>query len=73
MDATNPPTRPPTAAELLNDPTVHQALEQAWVDSQPDDPSQRHEEGGLDSYGFAKRPTCDLAGTRGPGSRARHR
>jgi hypothetical protein len=46
MDATNPPTRPPTSAELLNDPTVQQALEQAWIDSQPNDPAARHEEGG---------------------------
>jgi hypothetical protein len=35
----------PTAAELLQDPTVLQALEQAWLDSSPDDPT-RHEEGG---------------------------
>jgi hypothetical protein len=46
MAATNPPTGPPTAAELLNDPTVQQALEQAWIDSRPNDPVQRHEEGG---------------------------
>lgn len=41
-----PPTRPPTPDELLNDPTVQQALEQAWLDSQPNDPANRHEEGG---------------------------
>ena len=46
MAATNPPTRAPTAAELLADPTVQQALKQAWIDSQPNDPAQRHEEGG---------------------------
>jgi hypothetical protein len=46
MDATNPPTRPPTVAELLNDTTVQQALEQAWIDSQFNNPAQRHEEGG---------------------------
>ncbi len=46
MAAINPPTRAPTATELLNDPTVQQALEQAWTDSLPDDPAQRHEEGG---------------------------
>jgi hypothetical protein len=46
MDATQPPTRPPTAAELLADPVVQQALQQAWIDSQPNDPGQRHEEGG---------------------------
>jgi hypothetical protein len=36
----------PTVTELLNQPTVQQALEQAWVDSLPADPAQRHEEGG---------------------------
>src|SRR5262245_16550474 len=36
----------PTVAELLRDPDVQRALEQAWVDSLPDDPAQRHEEGG---------------------------
>jgi hypothetical protein len=38
--------RAPTATELLNDPTVQQALEQAWVDSLSADPVERHEEGG---------------------------
>src|SRR5262245_3428337 len=36
----------PTVAELLNQPIVLQALEEAWADSLPDDPSRRHEEGG---------------------------
>ena len=36
----------PTIADLLNDPTVRQALEEAWTDSLPADPIQRHEEGG---------------------------
>lgn len=36
----------PTIAELLNDPVLLQALEQAWTDSQPNDATQRHEEGG---------------------------
>lgn len=36
----------PTIAELLNDTSVQQALEQAWTDSLPSDPAQRHEEGG---------------------------
>jgi hypothetical protein len=36
----------PSIAELLNDPTVLRALEDAWNDSLPDDPGQRHEEGG---------------------------
>lgn len=36
----------PTATEMLNEPVAWQALEQAWVDSLPGDPAQRHEEGG---------------------------
>jgi hypothetical protein len=36
----------PTATDLLNDVTVQQALEKAWVDSLPADPARRHEEGG---------------------------
>ncbi|HEY3395967.1 MAG TPA: hypothetical protein VGK58_24910 [Lacipirellulaceae bacterium] len=36
----------PTAAELLNEPVVHQALEAAWKDLLADDPVRRHEEGG---------------------------
>jgi hypothetical protein len=41
-----PPTQAPTTAELLGDPVVQQAMEQAWADSLPDDPAHRHEEGG---------------------------
>src|SRR5262245_3470930 len=37
---------PPTAAELMNDAIVRQALEDAWTDSLTDDPNRRHEEGG---------------------------
>jgi hypothetical protein len=40
------PTGPPTAAQLMNDPVVAQELAQAWVDSQPGDAANRHEEGG---------------------------
>ena len=36
----------PTASELLNQHTVRQALESAWLDSQPDSQRERHEEGG---------------------------
>jgi hypothetical protein len=36
----------PTAADLLTELVVQQALEQAWIDSLPGDPVQRHEEGG---------------------------
>jgi hypothetical protein len=39
-------TRAPTAEELCNDPVVRAALDQAWTDSVPDDPDNRHEEGG---------------------------
>jgi hypothetical protein len=46
MAAAVPPSRPPTATELLADPTVQLALEEAWIDSQADDPLLRHEEGG---------------------------
>ena len=43
---TPPPTRPPTASELLAHPLVIQALVEAWADSQVNDPTNRHEEGG---------------------------
>ena len=36
----------PTAADLLYELLVQQALEQAWNDSLPGDSVQRHEEGG---------------------------
>jgi hypothetical protein len=36
----------PTTAELLNEPTDQQALDNAWVDSLANDPARRHEEGG---------------------------
>jgi hypothetical protein len=36
----------PSAEELQRHPTVQAALEAAWVDSQPDSPESRHEEGG---------------------------
>ena len=38
--------RAPTAADLLGEPLVLQALEQAWKDSNRENPAQRHEEGG---------------------------
>jgi hypothetical protein len=40
------PQRPPTADELLANPSVMQAMDQAWVDSKPDELGVRHEEGG---------------------------
>ncbi len=44
--ANTPPTQAPTATELLADPVVQAALDQAWADSLPSDPTYRHEEGG---------------------------
>ena len=47
MIPTNPPIQAPTAAELLADPVVQAAIQQAWTDSQPGaPPGLRHEEGG---------------------------
>jgi hypothetical protein len=43
---TTPPTRPPTASELVVHPDVVRVLDEAWVDSQVNDPGNRHEEGG---------------------------
>ena len=36
----------PTTSDLLRDPTVQRALDEAWHDSLADDPARRHEEGG---------------------------
>src|SRR5437868_2854369 len=44
--ANRPSTQAPTAAELLADPVVQAALDQAWTDSLAHDPLYRHEEGG---------------------------
>jgi hypothetical protein len=43
----------PSAAELLRNPIVDAAIEQAWSDSLPDDPLRRHEEGGWVYYELA--------------------
>lgn len=40
------PGRAPTVEELRNHPAVQAALTEAWKDSLPDDPDNRHEEGG---------------------------
>ena len=40
------PTDPPTVSELLAHPEVIQAMDGAWADSQVNDPTNRHEEGG---------------------------
>ena len=39
-------TTAPTADELLANPIVQQALDQAWIDSFPNDASKRREQGG---------------------------
>src|SRR5262245_12826173 len=47
MSPTNPPTQAPTVAELLANPVVQAAPDQAWNVSQPAaPPNVRHEEGG---------------------------
>lgn len=43
---TMPPTRPPTASELLANTDVVRGLGEAWAASLPNDPTNRHEEGG---------------------------
>ncbi len=45
------PIRPPTATELINNAVVQVGMDQAWIDSQPNDTVHRHEEGGLDLHG----------------------
>jgi len=41
-----PGMQAPTMAELLSNPVVRRALEEAWLDSQAEDSARRHEEGG---------------------------
>src|ERR1035438_9911330 len=36
----------PTSSQLRREPIGQQTIEEAWTDSLPGDPSQRHEEGG---------------------------
>lgn len=38
------PTSPPTKAELISTPVVLQAMDQAWIDSDPENATNRHEE-----------------------------
>jgi hypothetical protein len=57
----------PTVSELLNHPVVQEALEQAWVDSVPQDAGRRHEEGGwiyLDTATGALAVRRALSGSR---------
>lgn len=65
-DSRTPPTRPPTADELRDHPLVRQALEKAWADSQPEDPDQRHEEGG---WIYMSNSTEELSTRRAPPGR----
>jgi hypothetical protein len=53
----------PTAAELLNEPVVQQALDDAWQDSLPADPARRHEEGG---WIFMNPTTREVLSCRAP-------
>jgi hypothetical protein len=53
----------PTTADLLNHPEVRQALEDAWQDSLPADPTQRHEEGG---WVYADTASGDVTVRRAP-------
>ena len=43
---TETPRQAPTAGQLLAQPAVTRALDEAWSDSDVDDPQRRHEEGG---------------------------
>jgi hypothetical protein len=61
MSSANPPTRAPTAAELLAHPVVQAAIDQAWSDSRSDDPTARHEEGG---WIYLDLVTGDVTGRR---------
>lgn len=64
-----PATRPPTAAELLTNPVVVQGMDEAWVDSQVNDPANRHEEGG---WIYFDPLTGDIVTRRAPaGTRSR--
>lgn len=69
MSAPTPAPPAPTAAQLLADPIVLAAMEQAWQDSLPNDPGRRHEEGG---WIYADMATGVLTTRRAPaGARAR--
>jgi len=63
MSPTNPPSQAPTAAELLANPVVQAAIDQAWSDSQADDAGARHEEGG---WIYLDRTTGQLTIRRAP-------
>jgi hypothetical protein len=56
-------THAPTAADLLNELVVQQALGQAWTDSLAGDPIQRHEEGG---WIYVNMTTGEVVARRAP-------
>ena len=57
------PFQAPTVDELMTDGVVLTALDQAWVDSTPEDPFGRHEEGGWIYYDPS---TCSIDVRRAP-------
>ena len=62
----SPPIEAPTASELLQHPAVRRALEEAWKHSQPEEPDQRHEEGG---WIYMDTTTGEIATRRAPSGR----
>lgn len=62
----NPPAPAPSASELEAHPAVAAALNAAWVDSQPDSATDRHEEGG---WIYQDRVTGDVSVIRAPAGR----
>jgi hypothetical protein len=57
----------PSATDLMQHPAVQAAFAAAWADSLPDDPAQRHEEGG---YIYVNATTGDVLIRRAaPGQR----
>jgi hypothetical protein len=65
MSPANPPTQAPTATELLANPVVQAALDQAWIDSQADNPATRHEEGGWIYLDLTTSQITTVRATRG--------
>ncbi|HLQ46223.1 MAG TPA: hypothetical protein VK137_15885 [Planctomycetaceae bacterium] len=58
-------TQAPTANELAASPFVVHALNLAWLQSQPDDPNFRHEEGGWIYLNLTTGEMTTLRATRG--------
>ncbi len=68
-DMTSPPTKPPTASELLAHPAVVQAMDEARAESGVDVPENRHEEG---EWIYMDLATAAIATRRAPtGTRSR--